>query len=117
MKVLVLFEEIPETSCVMLIDMTPEEFTELSPAHGQYLGCYSTSDHKDSVSQALCKWNFAIQFLHYPEDALTEGDKEWMDECGVPYNWFNRFEGRVTVLTDSHTENKFDAFISTGLVM
>ncbi len=117
MKVLVLFEEIPETSCVMLVDMTPEEFAELAPAHAQYLGAYDTSDLKDSVSQALCKWNFAIQFLHYPKkEALTEGDKEWMDECGVPYNWFNRFEGRVTVLTDSHTENKFDAFISTGWV-
>ena len=38
MKVLVLFEEIPETSCVMLVDMTPEEFAELAPAHAQYLG-------------------------------------------------------------------------------
>ena len=117
MKILVLFEKIPETSCVMLVDMTSEEFAELAPAHGQYLGDYSTFDHKDTVSQALCKWNFAIHFLHYPEKALTEGDKEWMDECGVSYNWFNRFEGRVTVLTDSHTENKFDAFISTGLVI
>ena len=55
MKVLVLFEEIPESSVVMLIDMTPEEFAELSPAHGQYLGCYSSSDHKDTISQALSK--------------------------------------------------------------
>lgn len=116
MKVLVLFEEIPETSCVMLVDMTPEEFAELAPAHAQYLGNYSTFDHKDTVSQALCKWIFSIQFLRYPEEALTEGEKEWMDECGVDSSWFNRFEGRVTLLTDLHTIDKFDAFISTGLI-
>lgn len=116
MKVLVLFEEIPETSCVMLVDMTSEEFAELAPAHGQYLGSYSTFDHKDAVSQALSKCNFSIHFLHYPEEALTEGEKEWMDECGVDSSWFNRFEGRVTLLTDLHTTGKFDAFISTGLV-
>lgn len=117
MKVLVLFEEVPETACVMLIDMTPEEFAELNPAHAHYLGCYSSSDHKDAISQALCKWNFAIQFMVYPEEAITDRDKEWMDECGVAHSWFNRFDGRVTKLIDMHTANKFDAFISTGLVM
>lgn len=117
MKVLVLFEEIPESSVVMLIDMTPEEFAELSPAHGQYLGCYSSSDHKDAISQALCKWDFAIQLMVYPEEAFTDRDKGWMDECGVDHSWFNRFEGRVTPLTAMHTAGKFDAFISTGLVM
>ena len=117
MKVLVLFEEIPETAYVMLIDMTPEEFAELNPAHAHYLGSYSSSDHKDAVSQALCKWNFAIQFLHYPEETLSENDKEWMDECSVDHSWFNRFEGRLTQLKDMHTASKFDAFISTGLAM
>ena len=117
MKVLVLFEEIPETAYVMLIDMTPEEFAELNPAHAHYLGSYSSSDHKDAVSQALCKWNFAIHFTVYPEEPLSENDKEWLDECGVDYSWFNRFDGRLTQLKDMHTASKFDAFISTGLAM
>lgn len=117
MKVLVLFEEIPESSVVMLIDMTPEEFAELSPAHGKYLGCYNSSDHKDAISQALCRWNFAIQSTVCPDRVMDEQDKEWMDECGVDYSWFNRFDGRVIKLTDMHTASKFDAFISTGLIM
>ncbi|WBF79327.1 hypothetical protein IACHDJAJ_00088 [Aeromonas phage vB_AdhS_TS3] len=117
MKVLVLFEEIPESSMVMLIDMTAEEFAELSPAHGTYSGCYSSSDHKDAINQALCRWNFAIQFLQYPDDEFSDSDKEWMDECGVDHSWYNRFEGRVLQLTDMHTAGKFDAFINTGLAM
>lgn len=117
MKVLVLFEQIPESSMVMVIDMTAEEFAELSPAHGNYLGSYISSDHKDAPSQALCRWNFAIQFLQYPEDTLSDSDKEWLEECAVDLSWFNRFEGRVLQLEDMHTAGKFDAFINTGLVM
>lgn len=117
MKVLVLWEEIPENAFLMLIDMTHDEFMALKDAHSHYSGCYNTSDYKDPVSQALCRWNFAIQFLKYPEEPLTEGDKEWMQECAVSEDWFNRFEGRVTLMKDVHTAGKFDAFISTGFVM
>ncbi|AZV01922.1 hypothetical protein [Aeromonas phage Akh-2] len=117
MKVLVLFEEIPESSMLMLIDMTAEEFAELSPAHGNYLGSYFSPDEKNVINQALCRWNFALQFLQYPEGVLTKNDKEWMEQSDVDHSWFNRFEGRVLQLTDMHTAGKFDAFINTGLVM
>lgn len=55
MKVLVLWEEIPETCKLLMIDMTHEEFMELKAAHSHYIGNYSTTDYADEISQALCR--------------------------------------------------------------
>lgn len=41
MKVLVLYEAYPESSHVLLIDMTAEELAFLSQAHTYLVGCYS----------------------------------------------------------------------------
>ena len=118
MKVLVLWEEIPETCKLLMVDMTHEEFMELKAAHGQYIGSYSTTDYADEISQALCRWNFCIHHLFYTDERpMDKYDASWMDECKVDHSWFNRFDGRVAQLTDMHTAGKFDAFISTGLLM
>jgi hypothetical protein len=118
MNVLVMYQEIPEDCHLLLINMTPEEFEEVKAAHENFCGCYRTTDHTDAISQALCRWSHALNSVLYsgtigPDDH----DKEWMAECGISFDWYNRFSDRAYKLTSIQNAGQFDAFINTGYAM
>lgn len=119
MKVLVLYEMFPESSHVMLIDMTAEEFAYLSYAHTYLVGCYS-GEEDDAINKALCAWNYALvgmakepgEEIKMDHDAIS-----WMEDVGVDLSWFNRFAGRITKVENLAQSGSFDAFVNTGFAM
>lgn len=119
MKVLVLYEMFPESSHVMLIDMTQEEFAYLSYAHTYLVGCYS-GEEDDAINKALCAWNYALVGLDKAPDEEIEMDHDaisWMEDVGVDLSWFNRFAGRITKVENLAQSGSFDAFVNTGFAM
>lgn len=119
MKVLVLYEMYPESSHVMVIDMTAEELAFLAPAHTYLVGCYSGADD-DAISKALCAWNYALIGMDKEpgEEVEMEYDAiSWMEDTGVDLSWFNRFAGRITKVESLTQSGSFDAFINTGFAM
>ena len=117
MNVLVLYQEIPYDCHLLMVNMTPEEFDQVKAAHENFCGSYSTTDYTDAISQALCRWNFALSSVFYPSSGPSDDDKEWMAECGVSFDWYNRFSDRAYKLTSMHSAGKFDAFVNTGVAM
>lgn len=119
MKVLVLYEMYPESSHILLIDMTAEEFAFLSQANGYLVGCYSGED-TDAISKALCAWNYALIGMDKEPGEEIEMDYDaisWMEDTGVDLSWFNRFAGRITKVENITQSGSFDAFINTGFSM
>lgn len=119
MKVLVLYEMFPESSHVLLIDMTQEEFAYLSHAHTHLVGCYVGED-TDAVNKALCAWNYSLVGMDKePGEEIEMGYDaiSWMEDTGVDLSWFNRFAGRVTKVTNMSQAGSFDAFINTGFAL
>ena len=112
MKVLVMFQCIPDEVKLMVVDMTSEEFQELLPAHDHFLGQCLEPSSSAIIEQSLCKVSMAFDARE-----LCDQDKEWMTDEGVDHSWFNRFEGRIAKVESPHTPINVQAFLTTGYLM
>lgn len=95
-NILLVWETVPETTDIYLLEVTEEELTFLSEADNKYINAGDTNTAMATLFMSLCEETLPTDDKEIPKD-----NKEYMDMFGVGHEWYGRFY-----------HNKFDALPS-----
>ena len=105
MNVMVIYEEIPESTKIYMIEMTKEEYDTVKEAHNRFINV-------DESNLAMDYFNIA---LSKPDDYLND----YADEVGVSRDVIGKWHKNVLDVSEGPylPAKKIDAVIVTGFAL
>lgn len=111
-NVLIVYEMVPETTEMYLVQANDTDQRFLDLAHGNYVN----AECDECTQKAMDAINL---FLGSPKD-ITESDREYAIECGILLEEIGKWHGKNVMYDRSMVdvaERKIDAVVVTGFIL
>lgn len=108
MKVLIVFENIPETTDLFIVDANDEELNDLRLSHGNYINSVDNDDIENAISRVNLR-------LGSPGDYSAEA----ADECGLSHEDVGKWDGSAVDNGEPILvyEGRIEMVVVTGFMM
>lgn len=107
-KVLVIYENVPETTNLYLLDVEEDTFNIMKLCHGHYI---NGNDENEEIHRA-------INILSLMLGPRTDDNLQWAAEMSIPHELVGMYSGtEITGKGPIYPTEKIDMVINTGWIL